>query len=206
MGDDTQLEQIISVLKEVYAYKDGDRDYSDYQLILTGHSLGGALAQLCSYFLAGLPETDFIPKPVQAVTYASPVVGNDQFFESFRDLERDDKLRHLRVSNRRDVIPGTPGMGLAKPYVQTGVNIHLQPKGTATVEYENTKSIISQASFNPLDRHSLYGDGNGYSYYERLYAKERRSGEYVNKKILEKSIEELYDEHAKLGLDADKGN
>jgi predicted lipase len=192
-----QLDQIINILKEVYAYKTGNRDYSDYELLVTGHSLGGSLAQLCSYLLAGLPEMDFIPKPIKAVTYASPVVGDKEFFKSFQDLEKDGKIMHLRVSNKKDVIAGTPGMGIRKPFVQTGVNIHLRPGKVAEVKYENTKSILSQVSLKSPDAHGLY-DELGVAYHTRLYAIDKKSGEYVNKNILEKTIEELYDEHAKL--------
>lgn len=192
----TQLEQVIAVLKEVYAYKGEGRDYSDYELVLTGHSLGGALAQLCSYFMGGLEELDFIPKPVTAVTYASPVVGNHAFYKTYRDLEKAKKLRHLRISNYKDVIPGCPGWGIFKPYVQTGVNIHLQYKRKAEVGYENTKSIFSQTSTDPLARHSLYGE-NGDSYYERLYGRDE-NGKFYNSGLLDKTIDQLYDEHARL--------
>merc|ERR1712183_1192817 len=100
----------------------------------------------CSYLLAGLPETDFIPKPIKAITYASPVTGDDEFFNSYQDLEKDGKIMHIRVSNKSDVIAGNPGLGIRKPYKQTGVNIHLRPKKAAEVKYENTKSIVSQLS------------------------------------------------------------
>jgi len=193
----TQLEQVIAVLKDVYAYKDDDgRDYSNYKLVITGHSLGGSLAQLCSYFMGGLEEMDFVPKPVLAVTYASPVVGNHAFYKTYRDLEKANKLRHIRVSNQNDVVPGCPGGGVFKPYVQTGVNIHLQPKKKAEVEYENTKSIVSQASLDPLGHHKLYSD-TGTSYYERLYGKDK-NGKYINSDLLDKTIEQLYDEYARL--------
>jgi hypothetical protein len=191
------LDQILSVLKEVYAYTAPGRDYSDYKLVITGQSLGGALAQLLSFILAGLKEAEFIPKPVTAVTYASPVVGNKDFFLAYQDLEKDNKVRHIRVSNKKDVIPGTPGMGITKPYTQTGVNIHLKENKKAEVAYENTKSILSQASTGPLKRHSLFGTG-GKSYYERLYGREKETGEFINKHILSKTVDELYEDHAEL--------
>lgn len=192
----TQFDQIISVLKEVYAYKAPGRDYSNYELVITGHSLGGSLAQLLSFILAGLKEAEFIPKPVKAVTYASPVVGNKHFFSAYQDLEKENKVRHIRVSNNSDVIPGTPGVGIVKPYKQTGVNIHLKENKKAEVKYENTKSIISQTSTNPLKRHSLYGE-EGKSYHERLYGKDSK-GAFINDHVLSKTVEQLYEEHADL--------
>jgi len=192
-----QLDQILSVLKEVYAYKAPGRDYSDYELVITGHSLGGSLSQLLSFILAGLKEAEFIPKPVKAVTYASPVVGDKHFFSAYQDLEKENKVRHIRVSNNSDVMPGNPGMGIKKPYKQTGVNIHLKENKKAEVKYENTKSILSQISIDPLIRHSLYGE-EGKSYYERLYGRDTKTGAFINDHVLSKTIEQLYEEHAEL--------
>jgi len=181
----------------VYAYKTPDRDYSDYELVITGHSLGGSLSQLLSFILAGWKEAEFIPKPVKAVTYASPVVGDKHFFSAYQDLEKENKVRHIRVSNKRDMVPGTPGMGITKPYTQTGVNIHLKENKKAEVKYENTKSNLSQTSIRTLERHSLYGE-EGKSYYERLYARDTKTGAFINDHVLSKTVEQLYEEHAEL--------
>jgi len=193
----SQLDQILSVLKEVYAYKTPDQDYSDYELVITGHSLGGSLSQLLSFILAGLKEAEFIPKPVKAVTYASPVVGDKHFFSAYQDLEKENKVRHIRVSNNSDVMPGNPGMGIKKPYKQTGVNIHLKENKKAEVKYENTKSMISQISIYPKSSHSLHGE-KGKSYVERLYEKDAKTGAFINDHVLNKTIEQLYEEHAEL--------
>jgi len=193
----SQLDQILSVLKEVYAYKAPGRDYSDYELVITGHSLGGSLAQLLSFILAGWKEAEFIPKPVKAVTYASPVVGNKDFFSAYQDLEKENKVKHIRVSNNSDVMPGSPGMGITKFYKQTGVNIHLKENKKAEVKYENTKSILSQTSIAPLKRHSLFG-AEGKSYHERLYGKDTETGVFINDHVLSKTVEQLYEEHAEL--------
>jgi len=181
----------------VYAYKASGRDYSDYELVITGHSLGGSLSQLLSFILAGWKEAEFIPKPVKAVTYASPVVGDKHFFSAYQDLEKENKVRHIRVSNNSDVVPGNPGMGIKKPYKQTGVNIHLKENKKAEVKYENTKSILSQTSIDFRARHNVYGE-EGKSYYERLYGKDTETGAFINDHVLSKTIEQLYEEHAEL--------
>ena len=102
--------QILATLKELYAYKDEEagRDYSDYDLYVTGHSLGGALAQLLAFTLAGSKDSDFLPKPVTAISYASPQVGKSGYLRAFEKLEKDGKLRHIRVSNEGDVVPVAP--------------------------------------------------------------------------------------------------
>ena len=189
-GEKSKLDQIIEVLKEVYAYKDEEEDYSTYDLYVTGHSLGGSLTQLLAFLLAGMKETEFIPKPIVAVSFASPVVGNKEFFLAYQDLEKERKLRHIRISNENDIVPGTPGLG----YIQTGVNIHVQDK-KAEVGYPNTKTIISQMSPNFIARHSLEGDK---CYANRIYKKDAKSDKLLNSDILSMSINELYENYAHL--------
>eukprot|EP00588_Corethron_pennatum_P013729 CAMPEP_0194269444 /NCGR_PEP_ID=MMETSP0169-20130528/3603_1 /TAXON_ID=218684 /ORGANISM="Corethron pennatum, Strain L29A3" /LENGTH=454 /DNA_ID=CAMNT_0039011087 /DNA_START=86 /DNA_END=1450 /DNA_ORIENTATION=+ len=192
----SQLDQILNVLKDVYAYTAPGRDYSDYKLVITGHSLGGSLSQLLSFILAGWKEAEFIPKPVTAVTYASPVVGNNHFFLAYQELEKANKVRHIRVSNKGDVITGTPGLNIIKPYTQTGVNIHLKKNKKAEVKYENTKSILSVvASIFLGKKHSIYGV-EGKSYFERLFQKDEKTGAFINDHVLTKTVEDLYDEYA----------
>ena len=87
-------------------------------------SVGGALAQLLAYQLAGngILKDFENATPLTAVTFASPMVGNDGFREAYRMLEDRDLVRHIRVSNEGDVVPvSIPGFGL---YTQTGINIH----------------------------------------------------------------------------------
>jgi len=186
-GQKSKLDQIIEVLKEVYAYKDEEEDYSTYDLYVTGHSLGGALTQLLAFLLAGMKEAEFLPKPIVSVSFASPVVGNEEFFLAHQDLEKEGKLRHVRVSNQNDVVPGTPGLG----YWQTGVNIHVQD-AKAEVGYPNTKTILSQLSLSSIARHSLQGKK---SYDERMY-KEDGKGKMLNEDILALSVDELYKQYA----------
>ncbi|KAL7533368.1 hypothetical protein ACHAXR_005183 [Thalassiosira sp. AJA248-18] len=184
------MEQIIKVLKDVYEYKDeAGRDYSDYELYITGHSLGGALTQLSAFVLAGL-DLDFLPKtnPINAISFASPIVGNSDFLEEYEKLEKDNKLRHIRVSNHNDVVPfQVPG------YRQTGVNFHVKEGEEMEVKYLNPKTLITQLRLPAtLTSHSLQGETN---YYPRLYAKDE-SGSYLNGEVLDKSIEEIYDDYA----------
>ena len=50
MEDEPKIEQIINVLKEVYAFKDesNGRDYSDYKLYITGVSQTSRLSSFLS--------------------------------------------------------------------------------------------------------------------------------------------------------------
>mmetsp|Transcript_13087 Transcript_13087/g.19095 ORF Transcript_13087/g.19095 Transcript_13087/m.19095 type:complete len:92 (-) Transcript_13087:27-302(-) len=79
---DGRYDKIINLLKQVY-----DQDeFKDYELFITGHSLGGGLSQLLGFTLAGSPSADFIPKPVKCITYASPTVGNKHFYNHFQKM------------------------------------------------------------------------------------------------------------------------
>lgn len=68
-------------------------------LVITGHSLGGAAATLLGERLVsmGMPKERFV-----VITFGAPAVGNAAFAEEY-----GDKIRLLRISNRRDPIPGS---------------------------------------------------------------------------------------------------
>ena len=183
-----KIDEILEVLQQVYENKNGDRDYSGYELYITGHSLGGSLTQLLAFVLAGSERASFIPKPITAISFASPVVGKEAFLKEYQDLERDNKVRHIRLSNQNDVIAGT-----LLGYTQTGVNMHVKEGEKMEVGYRNSKSIFSQLNpFKSVSSHYLEGK---LSYYEHLYAKDE-NGQLLNNDDLVKSVEQLYDDYA----------
>jgi len=101
--------------------------HNDYKLYVTGHSLGAALSTLFSFRAAydsGIPN-----KPVMNISYASPYVGNWEFRKHFQELEKEGKIRHIRVSNEDDVVPLAPNVGLhwgfPVLYKHVGLNIKL---------------------------------------------------------------------------------
>lgn len=181
-------------MKEIY----DKEEYKDYGLLVTGHSLGGALTQLLSFMLAGSQRADFLPKPILGISFASPVVGDQVFREVSQEFEKERKLRHIRVSNKNDVVPGTPPSipFVSGEFTQTGINIHVKPEEKAEVGYRNTKSILSQLTwwnpFKSIGCHSLELDD---SYKRRLYCKDA-NGEYLNKELLGMSVRELYETYA----------
>ena len=72
---------------------------ADSYLILTGHSLGGAVATLVGEHLAslGLAKDKFT-----VITFGAPAVGNEAFAAAYAD-----KIRLLRITNSSDPIPGS---------------------------------------------------------------------------------------------------
>ncbi len=183
--ENSKFDQIINILRQVYSYKDSEsgRDYGSYDLYITGHSLGGGLTQLLAFTLAGSSTANFIPKPINAISYASPCVGNHQYYKTFQILEKEGKLRHIRVSNQGDIVAAVPSVG----YHQTGINLHAQKgKRMQIVYHKNKKSFFSQ--FNP-DFVSKHGLGD---YEKHLFTDE-------NSDILFMDIEELYSKFADIG-------
>jgi len=73
----------------------------NYNLYITGHSLGGALATLFGFYAATTPS---MPLPVTVVSVASPRVGNVAFARSFAEMESQGKIRHLRIANHKDPV------------------------------------------------------------------------------------------------------
>lgn len=79
------------------------------QLYVTGHSLGAALATLFAFEAAAEPD-DLIPKPVSCFSIAGPYVGDYSFRAAHQLLEAQGKLRHLRVTNHKDLVTIVPKM------------------------------------------------------------------------------------------------
>jgi len=100
-------------------------------LLVTGHSLGGAIATLVAADLATV-----LPWRVELLTFASPRVG-DLFFRN----RIDHGVIHHRVANPLDVVTHLPSL----PFFHCGVK---QRVGVANVDHSTVK-------FTPLAQHSL---------------------------------------------------
>ena len=74
---------------------------------VTGHSLGGALATLCSYELAEISrESGNESRSVEMVNFGSPRVGNGAFVAQYDSLVPGA----IRCINARDIVPTVPRM------------------------------------------------------------------------------------------------
>jgi len=187
-NDMNKYHQITDILKQLYAKE----EYKGYGLYITGHSLGAALSQLLAFTIAGRLEKDEIPvERVIAITYASPRVGNKKYQSDFTALELEGKLRHIRVSNKGDVVPVAPTFG----FYQTGINLHLNPTGKMLCEHNNSTRFFSQFNVGAVGKHSLK------SYLERMSCED-------NKDILKMTVDELYSNYGSLetyDIDAIRG-
>jgi len=187
----TKYEQIMDVLEDVYQNEAKGRDYSGYELYITGHSLGGALTQLLAFTLSGSKRAQaFLPsaKPVTAMSFASPHCGTKGYARKFNEFEKEGKLRHIRVTNDGDVVPHLVHIvAPLKRYKQPGVNVHLHSKKKADIAYNKGQNFFP----NPITFIKMHGLP---SHRSRLMREE--DGEFVNKDILSKSVDEIYSEYA----------
>ena len=76
-------------------------DYSNYTTVITGHSLGGALANLCAAGLKKISPT----AQMSLLTYGSPRVGNPTFANYINKLFG---WNNYRVTHLNDAVPWLP--------------------------------------------------------------------------------------------------
>ncbi len=126
-------------------------------------------------------ELSFLPKgkPITTITYASPEAGNANFRQEFTKLDKQDKLRHIRVSNHGDVVPVVFKRVF---YKQTGLNIHLYDEKDdrhTTVGYNAEVEFLP----NPFKLAEIHGLS---TYSSRLFSER-------NHKLLNVPFEALYE-------------
>lgn len=124
----------------------------DFEVIVTGHSLGAALSTLFGYEFS-----KEIPQKVTVVSFASPRVGDEGWRDAF---DAQDNLIHYRVSNNRDVVTAAPMFW----YKHVGINIHLSASKT---------EVFKNYSYNTWWKYSLFncfsvGDHDIDLYYQNL--------------------------------------
>ena len=109
----------------------------DYKILITGHSLGGALATLAgAYASAKLKRL-----PDAVVPYASPLVGQRDFRDLYHNTVGCD--RTLRITTKDDFITTVPPMRLRYMHVCSALEVdgHTSPLG----------------KFDLISTHDIYG-------------------------------------------------
>ena len=129
----------------------------------------------CHSSLARLAD---LPKPIVAISYASPRVGDKGYLAKFKQLEKKGMLRHIRVSNEGDIVAVSPSAG----FYQTGLNLHVAPGKQVEIGYCKDRSIWSQLNVSALANHGLP------TYHKRLFI-------HRNSADINSSVEELYAKH-----------
>ncbi|XP_028114357.1 lipase isoform X2 [Camellia sinensis] len=84
----------------VNAVKRAKKLYGDINVMVTGHSMGGAMAAFCALDLKVNHET----QNVQVVTFGQPRIGNSAFVAYYSELVPNT----FRVTNEHDIVPHLP--------------------------------------------------------------------------------------------------
>ena len=93
------------------------RKEKDAHLLLTGHSLGGAVATLVGQRLI---DFGFDPNRLQVITFGAPAVGNTPFAQMY-----GERLDLIRVTNSEDPVPLTL-QAVLRNYKQFGKEVRLR--------------------------------------------------------------------------------
>ena len=106
-------------------------------LIITGHSLGGALAAITgAYFeVKSLPA----PKLSCIYTFGQPRIGLHDFCTSYSQILKGKLVRFV---NQQDVVPRVPFNGLN--YGDAGTMIHFDSTGTPVKESPEWRSFLAR--------------------------------------------------------------
>lgn len=89
-------------------------------IIITGHSLGAALATLCALDI----QKNFIDKNISCVPMSSPRVGNKYFVDSFNRRIPDT----YRLWYRNDLVPRIPYKFLGYEHVRGNIHLGMEDK------------------------------------------------------------------------------
>ncbi|CAJ0939897.1 unnamed protein product, partial [Mesorhabditis belari] len=128
--------------------------YPDYEIWVTGHSLGGAMAGLCAGYLKQMGFAD--PSKIRLITYGEPRTGDAQYSTLLNSLPYS-----YRVVHDNDWIPHVPFKN--ENYLHHGIEIYYPNNMTLGLPYticvgNEDKSCSSGAPLFRLNfrDHTLY--------------------------------------------------
>ena len=124
---DTRMSKMDEIFEKVQQIGNELAPDGDYELCITGHSLGGALATLFAFYCGARHEH------VRIYTFASPRVGGEAFLYAYQHLERAGRIRHARFSCTNDIVPLIPFCNFEpdnlKFYKHVGMRVQLHDTG-----------------------------------------------------------------------------
>ena len=129
----TKIEIILDQISALYDAK------PDYELCITGHSLGGALALITSLEAAVRFSVQERKAPVTCITIGNPMAGGYTFREAVHSLEQQGRLRVLGVHRMDDLVPLLPGTlctcSIMNSFCHVGIQLKLKRGDRYTVRY-----------------------------------------------------------------------
>ena len=79
-----------------------------YSFVITGHSQGGALSQLCRAYLENIPKGVISDKcSFKTYAFASPMIGNSDFIREYTSRYENDGSS-FSIFNSEDMVPNMP--------------------------------------------------------------------------------------------------
>eukprot|EP00536_Pseudo-nitzschia_multiseries_P013644 jgi/Psemu1/261579/estExt_Genewise1Plus.C_5950030 len=127
--DGKALQRTERIMEDIESLLKNEEGYSVY---VTGHSLGGALATLFAFQIAGAgPEYNFLPRPVNLISYAAPFSGTSGYRKAYEQMELNGLIRNLRVTVDNDLVPSLAplSIGRLRSMKHTGINLRLKENG-----------------------------------------------------------------------------
>ena len=117
-----------------------DPNNKDHNIIITGHSLGGALASIASLDMAATLGVVGISryKRLSSFTYGSPRVGNIKFAEAYNAIIPNT----FRIANTNDVIPKLPTRTNLFPYKHVGNYVRVDRDGPVNLNPERRSKLL----------------------------------------------------------------
>lgn len=112
-------------------------------LLITGHSLGGALAALAGAYFTVAGKS--VPAISRIYTFGQPRIGLHSFCNTYSRILAG---RLIRFVNRHDIVPRVPLRGF--DYGDEGTMIHFDSSGTPMIQSPEWRSFLARA-FQSLD-------------------------------------------------------
>ena len=164
------------VISQITDFINKHRDIQN--ILVTGHSLGGGLATICSMYLA----QKYTNKNIISITFASPKVGNLEFKKLYDSYTN---LLSYRIANLNDIIPQTPGSLDKTKYVHINSNSNNDKKKDFSGYYFITDADTSLAN------HTLNVYSEGIPNLEYIYpievpASELTQNQLINRQNIQK--------------------
>lgn len=123
----------------------------DYDLYITGHSLGGALATLFGYFLSynnTFNNNKNNNGNINVVSFASPRLGNKKWVNDFNNRKN---IKHIRIVNNHDIVTSIPYVN----YFHCGNKLVLKNKKIEYNEYNKYNKYNKLKKISLLQRPSI---------------------------------------------------
>ena len=154
-----RFEELLSTIKNMI------QQHPDYTLYATGHSMGGNLATLFSFFAIAQCKEWVVPR-FHCITFGSPRMGNGAFFQAFRRLEAQGRISLLRIVNHEDIIPTFPDLVSAPTWQpHHGVYHHVGIEVRCFSTLWSSSSGVS----SPTRRFSTYHSHQTKEFWEQAY-------------------------------------